>query len=571
MCAAGQASFVAGSGSFVEKHHGLVIAASLRPYPDAPAAAVAQIFRRKGAEGLCHLPGSFAFAIWDESARQLWLGRDVMGNRPLFLRRLPGKLVFASALASLLRLPPAPELDLSAISSHLLTLPGAPTQTSWAGIERLPPGAVVLFDHQGLARTAAQRTLNPAAPAAAMDTSDWVEGFSDRFDQALQRCLPPKTAVGATLSGGLDSSSVVARAIKSGACQSIDAYAARFPATPSSDEGQWLELLRPLTGLHLHDVDLTNHSPLAAFRRQVTNLAEPILIQNLHLWTVLFGTAGAAGLRFFLDGHDGDSALNRSQSARTRPRSISIRARLRALAKSFMHNRARSDSPSLALLEPEFARALQARERVQAMETEQETARRAGPEVFHRWRLARSGYPVYATERMTVVAGHFGIELGHPFYDPDLLDWCLALPEDMKLRDGYSRWVLRQALIGQLPEQLRLRPDKTSLADQFHRALIELDGPEIDELLSDRKQQLQPYLDVRQLRQLWAEYRQAGKGKGGTLLWPALTLAVFLDARPELIRPTAGFSATNSKTDSGPTQADMAAPSPSCRSINSQT
>lgn len=547
VCAAGQASWVAGAGAFVEEHQGLLIAASLRPCPADPGKALAGIFRQQGPEGLCQLPGSFALAIWDEATRQLWLGRDVMGNRPLFLRRLPGKLVFASALAPLLSLPPAPELDRSAICNHLLALPGAPTQTAWLGIERLPPGAVVVFDHEGRARTVAQRTLQPSTPAATLDTEDWVEGFAARFDQALRRCLPPTGAIGATLSGGLDSSSVVARALKSGACQHIEAYAARFPATPTSDEGQWLALLRPLTGLHLHDVDLTIHSPLAAFRQQVANLAEPILIQNLHLWTALFGTAGADGLSFLLDGHDGDSALNRSQGARTRPRTSSIRAGLRALARSFLPDRPRPDSPSLALLEPEFAQALQARERLQALERAQESARRAGPEVFHRWRLERSGYPVYATERMSVVAGHFGIELGHPFYDPDLLAWCLALPEDIKLRDGYSRWVLRQALAGLLPEPLRLRPDKTSLADQFHRALIELDGPEIDALLDDRKQHLQPYLDVQCLRRLWAEYRQAGKGKGGTLLWPALTLAVFLDSCSELVGPAAAYSATDSQ------------------------
>jgi asparagine synthase (glutamine-hydrolysing) len=156
------------------------------------------------------LEGMFAFALWDASRERLVLARDRLGKKPLVWTRLPdGTLAFASELKALLRLPDVRrDVDVTALDAYLALqyVPG--DATGLVGIHRLPPGHVLVVEGD------AQRTERywTPAPAALSPRSDeeWLELVRTTVQDAVVDRLAADVPLGALLSGGIDSSVVVA-------------------------------------------------------------------------------------------------------------------------------------------------------------------------------------------------------------------------------------------------------------------------------------------------------------------------------------------------------------------------
>jgi asparagine synthase (glutamine-hydrolysing) len=156
------------------------------------------------------LRGMFAFALWDAGRERLVLGRDRLGKKPLVWTRLPdGTLAFASELKALLRLPGVSrEVDLRAIDEYLAFqyVPG--DQTGLQGIRRLLPGHLLVAE-AGTERVERYWTPAPATATVARD-EEWLELVRETVREAVALRLASDVPLGALLSGGIDSSIVVA-------------------------------------------------------------------------------------------------------------------------------------------------------------------------------------------------------------------------------------------------------------------------------------------------------------------------------------------------------------------------
>ena len=504
----------------------------------APASGDAELilacWQRWGADCVDHLFGDFVFALWCTQTRELWLARDAFGQRPLFVRRLGSQLAFSSALRPLRMLDAGSQPDPIAIADHLLGLPGDLPRTAWHDIERVPAGHLCHFGAAGKFDRRQYFRLQPPAGTDGLSVAQWREGFRERFNSAISGRLSAAEPIAATVSGGLDSSAVVAIASRSLPGRGLHAYAARFPQTLSCDEGQYIDELRSLQGLQIHDLDASVASPLHTFVEVLPWMDEPVLLQNLHLWATIYQAAQADGMHIVLDGHDGDSALGRTAASESQ-----AVANPRLLSRTLQHLRTWRNQlrpvqpvpppriPVLELLTPQFARTTQARERWQIFGVGRCEADAGGMRPRHAWQLT-SGYASYATERLSSLAHKYAVDPRHPFYDIRLLGWCLALPADLKQRDGYSRWVLRAELEGMLPDSIRWRAGKTSLSAQFHRAFGTLDASLVASLLEPRNSALAEYVDLNKAQSLWRDYQGKPTGRASTLLWSVATLGVWL-------------------------------------------
>lgn len=495
------------------------------------AALIGCCWQHWGAACVDHLDGDFAFAVWRPHSRELFLGRDALGQRPLFVRRLGPRLAFASSLRPLRLLGPPVSADAVAIADHLMGLPGDLRRSAWREIERVPGGHLIRFSDTVTPQTRRFFWLAPAELTDVRNDADWCEGFRERFNDAVGVRMSPSEPIAATLSGGLDSSAVVATALRLSGSTVLRAYAGRFPMTPDCDEGHHLDQLRSHERLQVCDVDISTASPLATCAQIMPWLDEPILIQNLHLWSSLYRAVRVDGIRIVLDGHDGDSALGRSAAtdARARPAPSLLSRTVQQLRRLRSHWQptAVPSVPALELLNPDFARSTDAGSRWRAFDADRRTAVAGGMRARHAWQL-NSGYPAYATERLSSLAHAYGIDPRHPFYDTRLLGWCLDLPAHLKQRDGYSRWILRNALEGTLPDSLRWRHDKTSLSAQFHRAFCDQDAVLVESLLADREHALAQYLDLERVRALWRAYRSSPADRPSVALWSMATLGLWL-------------------------------------------
>jgi len=176
---------------------------------DSDTEAILHLYEEKGWDCVEDLRGMFAFAIWDRREQSLFLARDRLGKKPLFYAEVDGGLVFASELGSLLcdgsidR-----ELDYQAIDEYLSYLFVPHPRTIFSHIHKLPPGSRAIY-HRGEFQIERYWELRyDCAPQPAVGEA--VEELDALLRQAVDLRLLADVPVGAFLSGGLDSSLVVA-------------------------------------------------------------------------------------------------------------------------------------------------------------------------------------------------------------------------------------------------------------------------------------------------------------------------------------------------------------------------
>ena len=173
-----------------------------------------EAFRRWGANGVTRLNGMFAFAIWDNLERRLFLARDRMGVKPLYYSWSNGRLVFASrpsAMSGLLRDSGA---QINAASLRLfLELGYIPAPDSlYQGIKKLPPGHSLLVDGHGpkLSRYWDYRHIVPDASLLKRSETEIIDELDELIRDSTRLRMLSDVPLGAFLSGGVDSAYIVA-------------------------------------------------------------------------------------------------------------------------------------------------------------------------------------------------------------------------------------------------------------------------------------------------------------------------------------------------------------------------
>jgi asparagine synthase (glutamine-hydrolysing) len=167
------------------------------------------LYEEMGPEFLNELNGMFALAIWDQKKRQLLLARDHAGVKPLYYWYDGRRLFFASEIKALLRVPGMPrELNASAIPDYLafLWLPGE--ETMLKGIKKLEPGNLLVWRDGTINKR--QWFSIAYEPDESVSEDQWVEKVHDGFMEATRRQMVSDVPLGAFLSGGTDSSAIVA-------------------------------------------------------------------------------------------------------------------------------------------------------------------------------------------------------------------------------------------------------------------------------------------------------------------------------------------------------------------------
>jgi len=164
-----------------------------------------------GPDCVGHLRGMFAFALWDSRRRRLFLARDRAGIKPLVYAWNGRRLLFASELKALLQAPDlARELDSEALRDYLTFLYIPSPKTIFRGIRKLPPASYLLLDADGGEPVIRRYWQLEFRPEAGRGEAEWIEGLRAQLADAVQSHLVSDVPIGAFLSGGVDSGSVVA-------------------------------------------------------------------------------------------------------------------------------------------------------------------------------------------------------------------------------------------------------------------------------------------------------------------------------------------------------------------------
>ncbi len=261
-------------------------------------------------EALERLEGMFGLAVWDSRERVLWVARDRMGEKPLHYTTTPdGTLLFASELKGLLSHPDVSrEVDPGALGAYLLFEYVPTPRCIYQGIHRLEPGSLLRLSVRGLD---IQRYWTLPSPRGGGDRGEmerWARRLSSAFEASTLTRREADVPVGVVLSGGLDSTAVLALADK-GRSERSHTFTVTMPEQPSFDESASARLLAEHYGTEHHEIPLrAGHLP-GILELIEAGLDEPLADSSLVATWWLYQHVHRAGFKAVLSGDGGDELL----------------------------------------------------------------------------------------------------------------------------------------------------------------------------------------------------------------------------------------------------------------------
>ncbi len=237
---------------------------------------VVHAYEEHGADCLKAMNGMFAFAIWDGRRRRLLLARDRLGIKPLYYARLPKCIVFGSEVKALLAHPQVERrLDITALNLYL-SLEYVPTPHSiFAGVKKLPPGHFLMVEGSDshLERYWDLR-LDKSEPLAKRNLTECTTEVRQLLQDAVSMELIADVPVGVLLSGGIDSSAVAAMMTRA-STRPVPSFCVAFD-DPSFDESAHARLVAQHLGTEHHEFHLSADTALKMLPEITAGLDEPL-------------------------------------------------------------------------------------------------------------------------------------------------------------------------------------------------------------------------------------------------------------------------------------------------------
>jgi len=269
-----------------------------------------EAWRQWGPAALARLRGMFAFAIYDRASGRLVLARDPFGIKPLFVARTDGRLVFASELKALVRLPGfRPAIDDAALAALLLYDWIPEDQSIYRGIEKLAPGSYATIDPDG--RYQVHRYWDPVT-AFGERTSEPEPSLATALESSVRAHLVADVEIGAFLSGGLDSSLLVAMASRHNPairCYTIGFRAADQQLEAMPDDLRYARRLAKQLGLPLEEIEMSS-DVARLLPSLVAVLDEPLGDAAALNVLAMCHAARAAGIKVLLSGMGADELFS---------------------------------------------------------------------------------------------------------------------------------------------------------------------------------------------------------------------------------------------------------------------
>jgi asparagine synthase (glutamine-hydrolysing) len=430
------------------------------------------------------------------------------------------------------------------IANYLASLLDDTAATFYQDIRRLPPAHHLLINREGL-KIQRYWALDPASEMPNRSDREYAEAFRELFTTAV-RCRSRRGGpVGAMLSGGLDSSAItqVARTLH-GDDAVLHTFSATFDKVKECDERFYINTLLAQPRLRPHYLPAEETGILVDLDRLLWHTDEPFIAPGLLMTWRLYDIAAHHGVRVLLDGHGGDEVVSTGDAylkelARagrwlTLARELKRLANLhgdtwwewfgpyashyllkpvvrRAWPVQALRRRVASvrqmppPSGSVAsqaswepFIAPNFVQRTGLAERYRS--SQQHRPELALEERERHYRILASGFQPYALEVLDRVAGAFPVEPRYPFLDRRLVEFCLALPANQKLRNGWGRFILRQAMEGTLPREIQWRAGKTDFSPALTHGLRALQNNQLGITTNRDVEHLAAYVNVDALR-----------------------------------------------------------------------
>jgi asparagine synthase (glutamine-hydrolysing) len=431
-----------------------------------------------------HFDGMFAFAIWDEQEKTLFVARDRFGEKPLFIYRDAEQFLFASEMKALWAAG-APKKSNGRMLFNFLTLgytqsPMDSTETFFEDIFKMPARAFLVYRPLDDALAVTPYWDIEVAHTQQIGEQEAVETFRGLFDTSVARRLRSDVRLGTSLSGGLDSSSVVASILSgSDAPASLPTFSAVFPGF-EKDESAYVRLLAGQFPLEDHPITPTAADLIRDLERLAWHQEEPFLSASIYAQFQVYGLAAAQGIKVLLDGQGADEVLAGYSKYYSRFWQELYRNDKEALAPELAAARnAGITQPwtwkqRLAAKSPSFAAMYLRRQRKAQQRRDSDLAREfvqeSGKSYYMLPHIEGLGGALYYNTFMNGLeellryadrnAMAHGVETRLPFLSHELVEFVFSLPSNFKIRQAWTKWLLRKSMEERLPPAIVWRRDK---------------------------------------------------------------------------------------------------------------
>jgi asparagine synthase (glutamine-hydrolysing) len=530
---------------------------------------IVHLYEEEGERCVERLDGMFAIAVWDERRRELFLARDRLGKKPLYWARTPAGLVFASEIKALLRHPAvSADLDVRAFHDYLTFVCAPAPSTMFAGISKLSPAERMTVGEAGDIRSDIYWTpmsSQAAAEVAECSEHELEERLLELLRASIAKRMMSDVPFGVFLSGGVDSSTNVAL-MSELMSEPVRTFSVAFREHERYNELEYARQIARRFGTDHHEVLIDAGDLVSFLPEMVHHQDEPIadwVCVPLYYVSKLARDSGTVvvqvgeGSDELFHGYQGyiDSVARRRrywepfQHAPALVRNLvagSAGELARHSGRGILHAQYVVDAAAGRLpfwggaicYTGELKRQILAGNgsgdgpdayRIVERLWEQAERDRPGADLLQKMtylelkqRLAE--LLLMRVDKMTMATS---VEARVPFLDHELVEFAIALPMDMKVRDGVGKWLLKRAVDGLLPSDIVHRAKQgfgAPVAEWFRgdlgtRAQREIRGSSLAE---------RGLLDYARIDELWDAHR-SGRADWSFQLWNLYNVSAWHD------------------------------------------
>ena len=431
-----------------------------------------------------YFDGMFAFAIWDSKEKELFAARDRFGEKPFFYFFDEKEFLFASEMKALwaagVGCIPNQKMLFNFITIGYTDNPNQPSETFFENIHKLPPATCLKYSlRKNELSLEKYWDVDPEKQDKHISESDALEKFSHLLTTSVKRRLRSDVAIGTSLSGGLDSSSIIAIA-SSFTNSPLTAFTASFPEFEKDELAYAKQVAEQFKLQHcittVSGDDLVNDWQKLCYQQE-----SPFGSASVYAQYKVYELAKQQGIKVLLDGQGADETLAgyhkyykwywqelfRNRKLR-RSKEIKAAKDLGITETFDFKNIIASYFPDFATIVLENRYLLNAikhedltKEFVQQQSKE---AYYALPERFTLNNALHFNTCVHGLEELLKYADRnsmaHGREVRLPFLSHELVEFIFSLPAHFKIRNGWTKWILRETMKSSLPESIVWRKDK---------------------------------------------------------------------------------------------------------------
>ncbi|HRA81213.1 MAG TPA: asparagine synthase (glutamine-hydrolyzing) [Thauera sp.] len=487
--------------------------------------------------------GMWALAIWDVSEQRLLLSRDRFGIKPLHFRVQGGSLWFSSEIKGLLAgmAEPVKANDQIVYDYLVHGTVNASDETFFDGVSAFPPGCYAIVSPQDLAVSpkAFWRIELGGDDRAALSFEQSCDSFRELISSAVHLRMRSDVPVGACLSGGLDSSSIVS--LMAGMTSApIHTFTARFPE-PEFDEGEWAQLVVNCMGTQGHVSEPSETALIDDFEQLVWHQEEPFSSASLYAQWLVMRQAREHEVPVLLDGQGADEILGGYRKfygfhILSLLRSGHLLNASRELAALLINgDRGYLRWQEGARYLPRFLQGQVftldrfLRPETRALGKSSTITLGGTPDIRERQLLDLRRYSVPSLlryEDRNSMA--WSVESRVPFLDYRLVEFAIRLPVEHKLRKGRTKAVLRNGLRGIVPDRVLDRRDKMGFVTPQSRWMDGALGRHVESLCNEAAPTLNKWVDLPAVLRAWNQATPAQRQTAQGLIFRLGTMGQWL-------------------------------------------